>query len=406
VSRTLAGLAVATMLVGAACRSPAPPTGVASGTPPSSSSSTTGPPVDSPSPSLGGSTSPDLEAVRVRLSLVVRVDQPLALATRPGDPSIYVAEKTGRVVAVRGHAVTHTVLDLSGQVSGGGEQGLLGLAFAPGGNFLYVDYTDLHGNTHVTQYRFQDGRAVGGSARDILTVEQPFSNHNGGQIAFGPDGDLYIGLGDGGSEGDPQNRGQDLDTLLGKILRIHPEEGGSRPYLIPSDNPFVGRSGARPEIWAYGLRNPWRFTFDRETGDLWIGDVGQNAWEEVDFQRAGSTGGQNYGWRLREGDHEYTGARPPHNVDPIYEYSHDTGGCVVTGGFVYRGSAIANLQGAYVFADYCLGKVTALVQRGAKVTAHRALGPRTGLVSSFGEDERGELYVLSLDGPVYQLVPA
>src|SRR5205823_890591 len=219
-------------------------------------------------------------------------------------------------------------------------------------------------------------------------------------------GDLYIGLGDGGSEGDPQNRGQNLDTLLGKILRIDPREGGPRPYAIPNDNPFVGRADARPEIWAYGLRNPWRFSFDRTSGDLWIGDVGQNAWEEVDFQRAGSPGGQNYGWRLREGDHEYTGAPPADNVDPIYEYSHDTGGCVVTGGFVYRGAKIRDLQGAYVFSDYCLGKVTALVQRGNRVVAHQALGPRADLISSFGEDEQGELYVLSLDGPVYKLVPA
>jgi len=344
--------------------------------------------------------------VQVRLSLVVRLDQPLALAVRSGDPALYIGEKGGRVVAVRGHRVVRTALDLSGQVSTGGEQGLLGVAFAPDGRFLYVDYTDLHGDTHVAQYRFKDGRAEDGSARDVLTVAQPFTNHNGGQIIFGPDGDLYIGLGDGGSEGDPQNRGQSLDTLLGKILRIHPAEGGSPPYVVPSDNPFVGQSDARPEIWAYGLRNPWRFTFDRQAGDLWIGDVGQNAWEEVDFQHGGSQGGQNYGWRLREGDHPYIGNRPEDNVDPVYEYSHDTGGCVVTGGYVYRGSKIPNLEGAYVFADYCVGELIALVRRGGRIVDHRALGPRADFISSFGEDEAGNLYVLSLDGPVYELVPA
>jgi glucose/arabinose dehydrogenase len=344
----------------------------------------------------------------VRLRLVARLEQPVALAVRSGgDPALYVAEQTGRVVAIRGGRIERDpVLDLSGQVSGGYEQGLLGLAFSPDGSHLYVDYTDRSGDTHVTEYAFVDGRANPGSARDVLFVPQPYANHNGGQIVFGPDGDLYVGLGDGGSEGDPQNRGQDLGTLLGKILRVDPRPSGGRSYTVPNDNPFVGRPGARPEIWAYGLRNPWRFSFDRATGDLWIGDVGGSKEEEVDVQPGGSAGGQNYGWSLMEGTQELKGPPPSNHVPPVYEYSHRGGACVVTGGFVYRGTDIPALDGAYVFGDFCVGRLKALVLEGGRVAAVRALGPRVPQLSSFGEDAAGELYALSLDGPVYRLVPA
>jgi glucose/arabinose dehydrogenase len=346
-----------------------------------------------------------LADVRIRLVEVTTLEQPLALAVRSGDAGLYVAEKTGRVVVIRDGAVDPVpVLDLTGQVSLGGEQGLLGLAFAPSGRYLYVNYTDTNGDTHVTEYAIRGERADLASRRDVLVVEQPYENHNGGNLVFGPDGYLYIGLGDGGSGGDPQGNGQSLSALLGKMLRIAPRPDGERAYGVPSDNPFVGRAQARPEIWAYGLRNPWRYSFDRETGDLWIGDVGQSAWEEVDLQPSGSSGGENYGWNRMEGDHPYDGAEPPAEVArPVFEYSHDDGGCTVVGGYVYRGESIPELVGAYVFADLCLGRLEAIRVEDGRVTGHRVLGPVVPNVSSFGEDARGELYAMSLGGAVYRL---
>jgi glucose/arabinose dehydrogenase len=341
----------------------------------------------------------------VRVATLV---QPLALAVRPGDPALYVAEKVGRVVAIRrGRIDPAPVLDISRDVSLGGEQGLLGLVFSPDGRFLYVNYTDTVGHTHVTEFVMDGRRADPSSRRDVLFVEQPFSNHNGGHLAFGPDGYLYAGLGDGGSGGDPLGNGQSLVTLLGKMLRISPRPSAARPYGIPPDNPFVDRPGALPEIWDYGLRNPWRFSFDRETGDLWIGDVGQSSWEEIDVEAAGSPGGQNFGWNLLEGSHPYEGAEPPSGaVPPVYEYSQDQGGCTVVGGYVYRGAAIPNLIGSYVFADFCLGQVEALQLDGRRAVGHRLVGPVVENLSSFGEDASGELYALSLSGPVFRLSPA
>jgi len=223
---------------------------------------------------------------------------------------------------------------------------------------------------------------------------------------FGPDGYLYIGLGDGGSGGDPHGNAQSLGTLLGKMLRIDPRPADGAPYRIPADNPFVTTPGALPEIWAYGLRNPWRYSFDRVTGDLWIGDVGQSAWEEVDRQPASSGGGENYGWNVREGSHPYTaGGSAPGAVDPVFDYAHSDGGCVVTGGYVYRGEAIPDLAGIYVFADFCLGAIEGLRLDGDQVV-HDQLGATVQAVSSFGEDAQGELYVLSLAGGVYRLAPA
>lgn len=356
-----------------------------------------------------GSTSPPGHALPdVRLVKVASLEEPIAMAVRPGDPALYVAEKTGSVAAIWGGTVDPApVLDLSGQVSQGGEQGLLGLAFSPDGRFLYVDFTDTAGNTHVTQYTMAGDRSDPSSARTVLFVRQPFANHNGGDLLFGPDGDLYVGLGDGGSEGDPQGNGQSLSTLLGKLVRIRPTPSGPAPYEIPAGNPFKGASGARPEIWAFGLRNPWRFSFDRQTGDLWIGDVGQDQWEEIDRQPAGSSGGQNYGWNLTEGDHPYNGAAPPpHWVRPVYEYSHDTGGCAVVGGYVYRGAAIPALRGAYLFSDNCDGRIMGLRIRGGRTAGVRPLGARVASPSAFGQDLRGELYVLSLSGGVYRIAPA
>jgi glucose/arabinose dehydrogenase len=299
------------------------------------------------------------------------------------------------------------VLDLSDEVSFGGEQGLLGIAFSPDGGSLYADYTDTGGNTRLIRFRVRAGGGIDPTPRELLFVEQPFSNHNGGAIAFGPDGNLYVALGDGGAAGDPSGNAQSLSTLLGKLLRISPEPTGARPYTIPADNPFVGNDAARPEIWAYGLRNPWRFSFDRQTGDLWIGDVGQDAFEEVDVELEGSAGGSDFGWDRFEGTHRFEGdADRRDTVLPVYEYAHDGSVCAVTGGYVYRGEAIPSLQGAYVFGDFCSGRLEALRLGDGDASGPVSLGPVVPNLASFGEDADGELYALSLSGVVYRLVPA
>ena len=369
----------------------------------------------SPVPNMPASPTPappppepsSLASVRIRLVRLATVEQPVALAVRAGDPALYVAEKTGRVVAIRGGTADGTpVVNLTGRVSLGTEQGLLGLTFSPDGRFLYLNYTDVNGHTHVTEFAMRGRVAAPSSERDVLVVEQPFANHNGGNLVFGPDGHLYIGLGDGGSGGDPSGNGQSLSTLLGKMLRIIPRPTGGLPYGIPPDNPFVDRRGARPEIWAIGFRNPWRYSFDRATGDLWIGDVGQNSWEEISVERAGSAGGANFGWNILEGSHDFAGEQVPGRaIGPVFEYPHAEGGCTVIGGYVYRGRAIRALRGAYVFGDLCIGELEAIRVRNGRVSGHRVLGPVVENLSSFGEDGRGELYALSLNGDVYRLAP-
>ena len=366
-------------------------------------------PSGSPAPPnpAGSSSPPKLASVEIELVEVATLEQPLAMAIRRGDPALYVAQKTGSVVRIAGGRVDPApVLDIGASVSSGSEQGLLGLAFSPDGRYLYVNYTDTNGDTHVTEYAMRGDRADATTRRDVLFVDQPFVNHNGGNLAFGPDGHLYVGLGDGGSGGDPHGNGQSLSTLLGKMLRIDPRPSTELGYSVPPTNPFVGRTGARPEIWAYGLRNPWRYSFDRETGDLWIADVGQSEWEEIDVQPADSDGGVNYGWAEMEGDHPYDGGEPPDGaIRPVFEYSHEEGGCTVTGGYVYRGHEIPDLYGAYVFGDYCIGRLEAIRLEGGRVVEHRSLGPVVQGLSSFGEDARGELYVMSLGGVVSKIVP-
>jgi glucose/arabinose dehydrogenase len=352
-------------------------------------------------------TRAQFEAARVRLAKVATLEQPVAMALRPGDDNaLYVAEQVGRVRVIRGGRLDPTpVVDISGEVTSGGEQGLLGLAFSPDARYLYLAYTDRDGNHQLSELTMGGRQADPGSERSLLHFEDPFPNHNGGQLAFGPDRRLYIGFGDGGSGGDPFGNGQSLDTLFGKILRIDPRPSGGRPYGIPSDNPFVGRDDARGEIWDYGLRNPWRFSFDAATGDLWIGDVGQNSFEEVDHEPAGE-GGRNYGWNRREGLHPYDGGdRPDGAVDPVIEYGRAGGACTVIGGFVYRGQRIRGLRGAYLYGDYCAGWVRAARVSDGRVTTQRDLGLSIPSLSSFGADNNGELYAMSLTGDVYRLAP-
>jgi hypothetical protein len=358
---------------------------------------------------------PGPSPVGVGLETVVDgLDFPAWLTSPPDDPRLFVVEKGGRVVIVEnGAPLPEPFLDLRGQVSTGSEQGLLSLAFHPdyaaNGRF-FVNFTDRAGDTRVVEYRVSGGdpdRADPGSARVVLAIEQPFSNHNGGQVVFGPDGMLYVGMGDGGSGGDPQGNGQNLGALLGKLLRI--DVDGGDPYAVPGDNPFVDTQGARPEVFAFGLRNPWRFSFDRETGDLYIADVGQNRIEEVNAVR-GAGPGLNYGWNVMEGTRCF---EPSEGCDrggltlPVTEYDHGDG-CSVTGGFVYRGPAIPDLRGTYLYSDYCSGFVRSFHFANGRAEGERRwseLEPPDNSVTSFGEDAAGELYVLAAGGSVHKIVP-
>lgn len=363
-----------------------------------------------------GTPSPDLIPLsEIGLGFELIADgfsQPL-FVTGAGDGSgrLFVVEKTGRVMIVReGKRLEQPLLDLSGAVSTESERGLLGLAFPPdflGTGVFYVDYTDRNGDTVVSRLAASGDSARQDSEEILLRIAQPYSNHNGGMLAFGPDGYLYIGTGDGGSGGDPQSNGQSLDTLLGKLLRIDVSTRAAQArYGIPSDNPFIDRSGARPEIWALGLRNPWRFSFDRETGDLWIGDVGQNEYEEINLQPAGSVGGENYGWNLYEGTHRFrAGPNTPTAglMMPVIEYDHSAGRSV-TGGYVYRGESIRGLAGAYVYGDFASGRVWGV--RGTRSRKEsREFDDTAFAISSFGEDDEGELYLTDLSGgAVYRIV--
>jgi glucose/arabinose dehydrogenase len=278
-----------------------------------------------------------------------------------------------------------------------------------------VSYTDNDGDSRVDEYamRAADGGrnvvADPSSRSEVLALDQPYPNHNGGHIVFGPDGMLYVGFGDGGSGGDPQRRGQDPFSWLGKLLRIDPRPDGDRPYTVPPDNPYADGSGALPEIWSAGLRNPWRFSFDADTGDLWVGDVGQNAFEEIDLVPAaeGAGRGTNFGWSAFEGSTRFNADQgAPDHWLPIYEYHHGDSGCSVTGGVVYRGAAIPALRGAHLFGDYCAGGITALVAEGGRLVGTTRLADEPAQVVSFGTDADGEVYVLSLGGGVYRLDPA
>lgn len=335
---------------------------------------------------------------------------PVDLAWRKGDATLFVVLQAGSIVPIRDGVAGTAVLDISGSIASGGEQGLLGLAFHPTEPLAYVNYTNENGDTVIAEYAVAaDGIFDPTSARVVLTIDQPYGNHNGGEVVFGPDGYLYIGMGDGGSANDPERRALNVGQLLGKILRINPVANGDQPYTVPADNPFLGIEGARPEIWSVGVRNPWRFNFDRETGDLWIGDVGQGEWEEIDLARAadGAGRGVNFGWSAWEGTHRFNNDQADAGVTmPIFEYPHGAAGCSVSGGDVYRGAAVPSLVGWYLFSDYCSGIVTALQATDGALTGHLELGTVAG-VSAICAGPDGEMYVLSLnDSTVYRVAAA
>jgi glucose/arabinose dehydrogenase len=363
--------------------------------------------VSASAPPPPGQVTPGLQQIASGLAF------PLYLTSPPDDDRLFLVEKGGVIRVMEGGALLDDpFLDLSGLVSGRAEQGLLGLAFPPdygsSGRFV-VHYTDLDGDTRVSLFQVSDdpNHADPSSESVVLTAEQPGPAHNGGQILFGPDGLLYIGLGDGGShDGDDSGRGQSLGDLLGSVLRIDVRSGSG--YTVPDDNPFVGTEGARPEIWSHGLRNPWRFSFDRGTGDLYIADVGESRWEEVNRARAaeGAGRGANYGWSRMEGSQclvegcDQSGLTPP-----LVQYDH-AGGCAVTGGYVYRGSAIPQLQDQYFYADFCQGWVRSFPAAGdpGQPVDWPALSPGDN-ITSFGEDAAGELYILTAGGGVFKIVP-
>jgi glucose/arabinose dehydrogenase len=381
--------------------------------------SNTGDPTPVPSaPPAGECTplagTPPLTSVRIATGLATPVDVQVA----PGDRSrLFVVEQTGRIRIVRaGGAVAATpFLDIASRVGTGGERGLLGLAFHPAfaqnGRF-FVNYTDRDGDTHIAEFRAGAGMdtADPSTERLVLFVAQPFANHNGGALAFGPDGMLYIALGDGGSGGDPLGNGQSLMTQLGKILRVDVDRGS--PFAIPADNPFAGRANALGTIWAYGLRNPWRIAFDRLTGDLYIGDVGQNALEEVNVGLAARRGGENYGWNVMEGTRCFrpaSGCPTAGLTPPVVEYGHGDG-CSITGGVVYRGCRMPGYHGTYFYADFCTGMIRSFRLSNGAAADQRdwtaAVGNGVSLPSSFGVDADGEVLIVDHDGELFRIVPA
>lgn len=353
------------------------------------------PATDTPS---GAITFPDPSGYDWQL-VTSNLERPVDLQP-DGSGRLYIIEKPGRIrILENGQLLDQPFLDINDRVgSNGNEQGLLGLVFHPqyaqNGRF-FVNYTDNNGDTVIARYQVSSDPNIADANSEVqlLGVDQPFPNHNGGVLAFGPDGYLYAGLGDGGSAGDPFGNAQKTDTLLGKILRI--DVDSAEPYSVPADNPFGN------EIWAYGLRNPWRMSFDKSTGDLYIGDVGQNVWEEIDYLPAGSPGGTNFGWDFREGAHEYEDSGPAGMVDPIAEYSHQEGGCSVTGGFVYRGS-MPEWNGIYLYGDYCTGFIWGLIQTNGGWQKQQLFDVDV-TITSFGQDEAGEIYLLSDIGNIYRL---
>jgi glucose/arabinose dehydrogenase len=349
----------------------------------------------------------DAAASDLRRRRVGTFSMPTYVTAPPGDRSrLFVVEQGGTIrVVQRGRKRSRPFLDIRDRVQSGGERGLLSMAFSPRyrkNRRFYVYYTDRSGDIKVVEFRGRRNRARERTARTVLTQEHStYPNHNGGQLQFGPDGHLYVGLGDGGGSGDPFGSGQSLRTHLGKILRIDPT---ARPFRVPSSNPFLSRRGARPAIYSYGLRNPWRFSFDRATGDLAIADVGQSSYEEVNFVRRGGGSGANFGWNVFEGTRKYDGGKAPGHVRPVIVHSHSRGFCSITGGYVLRHRAYRNLRGTYVYGDLCEGVVRGARLEPGRATDRRRFSVQVPNVTSFGEDARGRVYAASLNGPVYRLV--
>ncbi len=379
------------------------------------SSTMVAPPATGPDGVPTSAPPPSLDAAMIALTEIAVLEEPTSMAVRPGDDSLYVTEQVGRLRRLTPDdddfdVARSPVVDLSDDVVAGGEQGLLGVAFSIDGRSLYLAYTGLDGRQYVDEWQVTESgsslRVDDASRRRVFTVDDFAPNHNGGQLALGPDGFLWYSMGDGGGGGDPQGTGQDPSDLLGSLLRVDPD--GGDPYAVPAGNPFAGGGGA-PEVWAYGLRNPWRFSFDAETGDLWIADVGQGEIEEIDFLPAagGLRAGANFGWSELEGDQPFEGGEAPAEaVAPLFTYELGNGRCAVVGGFVYRGEAIPALVGAYLYGDFCDGAIRGLVQQGGEVVTEAALGVSVPSLSSFGQGQDGELYALSLAGPIYRIDPA
>ena len=387
---------------------------------PAPSVSSVPPPAPSPSPAATAAPPADPKAARVDLELLIGgLTKPLFALPAPGDGGeLYILEQAGRVLEWSGDGEPRIWLDIRAQVtSRGSEQGLLGMAFIPGeadqARFV-LDYTDLQGDTVISRWRVQTDAetpaADAGSEELLLRIDQPAANHNGGMLAFGPDGYLYVGMGDGGGANDAYRNGQNPSGLLGKLLRIDTSTPDGQGYRVPPDNPWVGQDwGGRPvadEVWAVGLRNPWRFSFDRLTGDLWLSDVGQNRYEEINFLPFPLAAGQNFGWPIAEGMHCFGAGSCDLSglVAPIAEYDHSAGNCSITGGYVYRGQEIPELVGAYIYGDYCSGGIWALWRDPAGDWQTRLLLDTDLFISSFAEDGAGELLVLDLGGGLYRLV--
>lgn len=377
----------------------------------STSGVTTPPPTDrvavAPSTTLSESESAttstsaatgSIDDASVALVPIATANAPITGVLNPSTNEVWIGERGGTIRILEGSELSAAILDLTSRTRTDGERGLLGMAFSPAGDRLYVHYSDLNGDTVISEFPVDADQSVG-VERIVLQVAQPFGNHNGGDILLGPDGYLYVALGDGGSGGDPEGNGQDTTTLLGSILRIDPSSGN--PYAIPDTNPFADDSAARPEIWAYGVRNPFRISFDSD-GALWVADVGQNKFEEITRIDAGVVGA-NLGWNLMEGDETFDGAEPAGHVGPVLTYPHD-GRCSITGGLVYRGSAIPDLVGSYLYSDFCDTAIRAFeiddpaTDRSLDVAVE-------GSPVAFIETADGEVLVLSLSGTIYLLEP-